>query len=145
MSNATSKKMSGKKIALLITFFLVLIAALAVIYTQFSPNTTKGAKAITIKVIDDTGKSTTYKEHTNANYLHQAMDELAKNDDTFSFSGSTSDTGLMIETVNGITADYNKDGAYWSILVNGAYGNYGIDQQPVADKDTYSIEYTKNE
>ena len=35
------------------------------------------------------------------------------------------------------------DGAHWSFYVNGEYCNYGIDTQPVADGDVFSIVYTK--
>jgi len=51
--------------------------------------------------------------------------------------------GLYITTVNGVTADFDKDGAYWSIMVNGEYGQYGADSQPVADGDEFQLVYTK--
>ena len=56
-------------------------------------------------------------------------------------AGSESDYGLYIETVNGLTADYDANGAYWSIYVNGEYGQYGADAQPVADGDAFSLVY----
>ena len=58
------------------------------------------------------------------------------------FSGTESEYGMMVDTVNGERADYNQDGAYWSFYINGEYCNYGIDTQPVADKDAFSICYT---
>ena len=48
----------------------------------------------------------------------------------------------MVDTVNGVRADYTLDGAYWSFLVNGEYSSYGIDTQPIEDGDTFSIVYT---
>ena len=48
-----------------------------------------------------------------------------------------------VKVVNGETADFNVDSAYWSVLVNGEYGNYGISQQPVHDGDVFTIAYTK--
>ena len=48
----------------------------------------------------------------------------------------------MINTVNGETADFNTDGAYWSFYVNGEYCNYGISEQPVEDGDAFQIIYT---
>ena len=56
--------------------------------------------------------------------------------------GTEGDYGLYIDTVNGLTADYAEDGAYWSIYVNGEYGSYSADQQPVADGDVYGLVYT---
>ena len=73
------------------------------------------------------------------------MEELQEDNKDFSFSGTEGDYGLMIDTVNDVKADFNVDGAYWSIYVNGEFGNYGIDDQPVTDGDTYGITYTKGE
>ena len=51
--------------------------------------------------------------------------------------------GIMISTINGETADYATDGAYWALYVNGEYGMYGADSQPVADGDKYTWTYEK--
>lgn len=61
--------------------------------------------------------------------------------DGLEFSGTESEYGLMVETVNGVTADFNVDGAYWSFYVNGTYCNYGVDSQPVEDGDAFQIKY----
>ena len=68
------------------------------------------------------------------------MDELTENDE-FTYEGTDSDYGIMINTINGVTADYNVDGAYWAIYVNGEYGQYGADTQPVADGDAFQFVY----
>ncbi len=145
MSETTNKKMNGKKIAILIVVLALLIAGVIFAYVKFSPKTTQGAKAITIEVTDDNEKTSSYEVHTDAEYLRQAMEELQEDNKDFSFSGTEGDYGLMIDTVNDVKADFNVDGAYWSIYVNGEFGNYGIDDQPVTDGDTYGITYTKGE
>ena len=142
MSETTNKKMGGKKIAILVAVFAVLVAAVAILYFAFGPKATKGAKALTIEVTDDQGETTEYELHTDAEFLRQAMEELAEANDDFSFEGTESDYGMMVDSVCGITADYNANGAYWSFYVNGEYCNYGIDEQPVADGETYTIVYT---
>ena len=48
----------------------------------------------------------------------------------------------MVDTVNGILADYNTNGAYWAFYLGDEYCNYGIDQQPVQDGESYRIVYT---
>ena len=53
--------------------------------------------------------------------------------------GSTSEYGLMVDTVNGITLDYNKDGMYWSFYINGEYAMTGVDATPVEADATYSF------
>ena len=67
------------------------------------------------------------------------MDELS--DQGFSYNGSDSEYGIMIEEINGEQAIYAVDGAYWALYVNGEYGNYGADSQPLADGDTYTWTY----
>ena len=57
------------------------------------------------------------------------------------YEGSDSEYGMMVEVVNGEQAIYAEDNAYWAFYVNGEYGNYGVDSQPVTDGDTYSIVY----
>ena len=49
----------------------------------------------------------------------------------------------MVTEVNGETAIYEENGAYWAFFVNGEYCNYGISDQPVNDGDAFRIVYTK--
>ena len=62
--------------------------------------------------------------------------------DDLTVEGTVGDYGLYIDSVNGVLADYAADGAYWSIYVNGEYGNYSADMQPVADGDVFGLVYT---
>ena len=129
----------NKKKIIGIVAFIVIIAALVGAYIAFRPSALAGEKSITIEVVDSSKETTSYDVDTDAEFLKQAMEET----DGLEFSGTESEYGMMISTVNGETADYEKDGAYWSIMVNGEYGNYGIDQQPVVDGDVYQLVYTK--
>ncbi len=97
----------------------------------------EGSKHIVIEVKDSEGNVTAYEVATDAEYLRQAMDEA----EGLTYSGSESDFGMMVEVVNGEQAIYAEDNAYWAFYVNGEYGQYGIDSQPVEDGDTYSIVY----
>ena len=66
------------------------------------------------------------------------MDELKGTSD-FTYEASDSGYGLFVNSVNGVTADYSTTGTYWAIYVNGEYGQYGIDQQPVNDGDVFRL------
>lgn len=137
----TNKQMSSKKKGLLVAVVLVvLIAAAAVCYAVFAPKPVEGAKEVTIEVVDDAGKSTIYDVKTDAEYLRQVMEEA----EGLTFSGTEAEYGLMIDTVNGVTASFEENGAYWSFYVDGEYCNYGIDTQPVEDGQTFEIVYTTN-
>lgn len=129
---------SKKKIGIGIAVLVLLIAAALIVYFVAKPKSTQGAKALTIEVVDDQGASKSYEVHTDAEYLRQAMEEA----EGLTFEGTESEYGLMINTVNGVTADYNADGAYWAFFVNDNYCEYGIDAQPVNDGEAYRIVYT---
>lgn len=132
----TQTKKETKKIVIGVAVLAVLVILLGVAYAVFGPKAVKGAKTVTIEVIDNAQKSTVYTVNTDAEYLRQAMEEA----DGLEFSGTESEYGIMLDTVNGLRVD-NK-GAYWSIIVNGEYGMYGVDSQPVADGDAYQLVYT---
>lgn len=137
MENKSADK-SKKTLIAGLAALVVLISVLAVIFIKFREKPVEGSKSITIEVVDKEGESKAYELKTDAEYLRQAMEEA----EGLSFSGAESDYGMMVDTVNNLTADYPTDGAYWSFYVNGEYCNYGIDTQPVADGDAFSIVYT---
>lgn len=134
------KQSDRKKIIIGAVILVVLLAAFAVIYVVFGPKAAQGNKEYILKVVDDNGETTEYTGHTDAEYLRGALEELEKSDD-LTIEGEESDYGLFIDTINGVTADYSKDKAYWALYVNGEYGNYGVDSQPLTDGDIYSLVY----
>ena len=131
------EKKNTKKIVIAVVAVVVVIAALLAVYLFNKPSATAGAKAVTIEVVDNNGESTVYEVNTDAEYLSEVFDEV----EGLTVEGDESEYGLYITTVNGVVADYNTDGAYWSIYVNGEYGSYGADSQPVTDGDAYSLVY----
>lgn len=139
------EKKNTKKIIIGAVILAGLIAVFALCYAKFSAKPTEGAKAVVIEVVNSNGDSTKYDVHTDAEYLKDAMDELAEADSTFSYSGTEGDYGIMIEVINEEQAIYAVDNAYWALYVNGEYGQYGADQQPVTDGETYTWKYEKAE
>ncbi len=132
--------MDKKKKIIAAVVVIALIAVFAGVYAAFGPKASQGTKSYTVEVVNKEGESKTYSGKTDAEYLSGLMDELAAAGD-FSYDGTTSEYGLYITTINGETADYNTDGSYWSIYVNGEYGSYGADAQPVADGDSFTFTY----
>ena len=57
--------------------------------------------------------------------------------------GDHGDYGLYVKKVNGITADYDTDKAYWAFYVADAYANAGIDQTKIEKDKLYRLEYAK--
>lgn len=127
-----------KKILIGAGALVALVAAFIIIWFNFREKPVEGSKEVTIEVVDSKGKSTVYELKTDVLYLKEAMDE-AKG---LEYSGTESEYGLMVEVVNGETAIYAENGAYWSFYVNGEYCNYGIENQPVEDGDDFQIKYS---
>ena len=100
----------------------------------------KEEKKVKLKVVNKDGKISEYDEESDAEFLRGVLDEISEDSD-FSYSGTESEFGLVIDTVNGERADYTLDGAYWAIYVNEEYGNFGVDSQPVVDGDAYTLKY----
>ena len=84
---------------------------------------------------DADGNVSSYTGKTDAEVLSEAIGDI----DGVTLEGYDSDYGFFITAVNGIVAD--EEGAYWAVYVNGEYGMYGIDTQPVADGETYTLAY----
>lgn len=133
----TETKKSNKKAIIGVIALVAVIALLAVMYFVFREKPVQGAKSITIEVIDDQAQSKVYELNTDAEYLRQAMEEV----EGLEFTGYDSDYGFTVDGVNGLVADFNNGGAYWSFYVNDTYCNYGVDSQPVEDGDAFVIKY----
>ncbi len=58
-------------------------------------------------------------------------------------AGDESAYGLYVKKVNGITADYNVDQAYWAFYINGEYAQTGVDSTDLDESAKYSLVYTK--
>lgn len=137
----TAKKGNAKKIVIAVAILAVAAVLFGGIYAAFAPKASQGAKEITVEVVDNEEKSTTYTVKTDAEYLRQALEETKG----LTVEGTESEYGLMVDTVNGLTADFNVDGSYWAFYVDGEYCNYGVDTQPVEDGQAYQIVYTIGE
>lgn len=47
------------------------------------------------------------------------------------------------KTVNGMTADYDKDGVYWAFYIDGEYAMTGVDATNVTDGAQYAFRMEK--
>lgn len=137
------KKFFENKRNVAIVIVIAVLAVMGIIYALFSARAESGSKNVTLAVVDDQGGRTEYSCKTDAEYLQELMTELEA--DGLTFDGEDSSYGLMIDTVNGVRADYEADGAYWYFYVNGEACMNGISTEPVHDGDAFEIVYTKAE
>lgn len=82
-------------------------------------------------------QSITLTVNTNADTVGEALLENGIID------GEVGDYGLYIKKVNGITADYDKDKAYWAFYIDGEYAMTGVDTTEIDPDVTYKLEYAK--
>ena len=94
----------------------------------------EGSTKFTFTVVDKEGNETQFEIHTDKETVGEALTELGL------IAGEESSYGLYVKTVNGITADYDKDGAYWAFYVNGEYAQTGVDSTMITEGDNYSFQ-----
>ncbi|MFR5557924.1 MAG: hypothetical protein ACLTKE_14705 [Coprococcus sp.] len=79
---------------------------------------------MTITVVNKDGEKKEYQIKTDAEYLQQAMDDAKE--EGLTYSGEDSEYGLMVDTVNGEEAVFEKYcETYFSFSVNGEYCTTG--------------------
>lgn len=60
-------------------------------------------------------------------------------------AGDESDYGLYVTSVNGITADWATENAYWAFYINGEYAQTGVDSTEIVAGTTYELVKTVSE
>ncbi len=86
-----------------------------------------------VVVTDVDGTSKTFEYASDAETVGAAL--LANG----LIAGTESEYGLYVTTVNGITADWNTENAYWAFYINGEYAMTGVDSTPITEGATYSF------
>ena len=97
----------------------------------------EGASSFTLKITDLEGSTVTATINTDEKTVGDALQTLGIID------GETGAYGLYIKTVNGILADYDKDGTYWAFYINGEYALTGADATDVEAGAEYTFAIEK--
>ena len=92
-----------------------------------------GSTEFGLTVVDQEGSETQFEIHTDKETVGEALLELGL------IAGEESEYGLYVKTVNGITADYDKDGTYWAFYINGEYASSGVDSTKITEGESYSF------
>lgn len=124
------------KLILAVAAVAVLIAILLGVWFATRPETTQGAKTITVEVVHKDGSTKTFTCHTDEEYLAEVLVREGIVED------NQGPYGLYILVADGERADYDTDGAYWSVLQNGEPAATGASEVPVHDGDSFSLVYT---
>ena len=93
----------------------------------------EGKTAFNFEVTDLDGKTTKFLVKTDKTIVGEALLEVGL------ITGEEGPYGLMVSAVNGDTADYNKDKAYWAFYTDGEYATKGVDQTEIDPTATYAF------
>ncbi len=96
-----------------------------------------GKNAITVKVVHKDGSEKVFTYRTDEEFLGDLLLEEGL------IKGNDGPYGLEITEVDGETAVYATDKAYWALYEGDQYALQGISTTPITDGGEYALVYTK--
>ena len=99
----------------------------------------EGATSFYFTVKDADGTVTKFIIHTDKTTVGAALLELGL------IAGDESDWGLYVTSVNGITADWDTEKAYWAFYIGEEYAQTGVDATEIVAGTTYTFAKTISE
>lgn len=95
---------------------------------------TQAEKTVTFKIVYEDGSSKNVELKTEKSTLAEALVE--ENIIEYSKDG-------LYTTIDGVTADFSKDGSWWCVTKGGEMTSVGINDIVISDGETYEATYTK--
>jgi hypothetical protein len=128
--------MNNKKLILVAVALVTAVAVMLGVYFATRPETSQGAKTITVTVVHKDGTEKVFEYNTDEEYLGPVLLDEAL------VVGENGPYGLMISAVDGEVADWNVDQGYWALFVGEEYAVTGADTTPINDGDSFKLVYT---
>ena len=128
--------MKKKQLIAVICFFSLLLSFFLVWHFT-RPDPLPGRKTITLEVVHGDGSTADFTIETDSENLRGAFDQVEG-----LIGGEESMYGLMVYTVDGETADWDRDQSWWCLTKGGEWLDTGIDDTLIADGDHYEFTYT---
>ena len=123
---------------------MVLLAAMVLNLTGCGSKSTADTSAanqqttsFTFEVVDLDGNKESFTVTTGKTIVGEALMEEGL------IQGEDGQYSLYVNTVNGITADWDKDQTYWTFYINGEYAVTGVDVTETDPTASYSMVLTK--
>ena len=92
-----------------------------------------GENVFELTVTDYDSNESYFHIHTDKETVGEALLDLGL------IAGDEGAYGLYVKTVNGITADYDKDGKYWAFYIDGEYTMSGVDVTKIEAGKAYAF------
>lgn len=97
----------------------------------------KGQTQFSLTIADLSGAETHVTVNTDEKTVGAALLALGL------ISGEEGQYGLYVKSVNGITADYDKDQTYWAFYLGEDYASSGVDQTDITPGASYALRVSK--
>ena len=128
--------MKNKKKLYVILALVLVIGIMAGVYMGTRPEADQGSKNVTVVIVHKDGSEKKLEYATDLPYLADLLleKELA--------TGYTSEEyGFTIESVDGVTADWNVDAAYWALYEGDTYATTSAAGIVLTDGGVYKLVY----
>ena len=103
----------------------------------YTEDTTFGTGKTMINLeVSASGKTVNFTINTDREILSDALLDLDL------ISGNSSEQGFYVTTVDGMYADYDKDGTYWALYKGTEYSETSADKTKIEADKTYAFVYS---
>ena len=128
--------MKNKKMIVLALVLVAVIGLMAGLFIANKPQAVEGSKQVTITIIHKDGTEKNLEYGTDLEFLSQLLleKELVTGYESEEF-------GFTIESVDGVTADWSKDNAYWALYEGDEYATSSAAGIVLTDGGVYKLIY----
>lgn len=128
--------MKNKKVVIAALALVLVIALMAGLYLTTRPQAVAGSKQVAVQIIHKDGTEKNLEYATNHEYL---ADLLLEKELVTGYASE--EYGFTIESVDGVTADWALDGAYWALYEGEAYATTSAAGIVLVDGGVYRLVY----
>ena len=126
-----------RNILIALAVLLVLVLAVTAVYRLNAPTPVEGSKTVTLEIIHADGSQKTVTMHTDSENLLGALQEQEG-----LIEGEGEGSMFYVTTVDGETADWDTDQAFWSFTKDGEWLDTGAADTMIQDGDHFEFTYT---
>lgn len=128
--------MKNKKLLLIAGAVVLVIALLLGVYTFTRPAAVEGSKTVTVVIVYEDGSEKNLEFTTTHEYLSQLLVE-----ENLVEGYASEEFGYTITGVDGISPDWNTDGAYWALYEGDAYATTSAAGIVLTEGAVYKLVY----
>ena len=128
--------MKNKKIVVAVVALVLVVAAMVGVYFSSQKEAEAGTKNVTIVIVHKDGTQKELQFTTDQENLAALLQEKE-----LVTGYESKEYGFTIESVDGVTADWNVDGAYWALYEGEEYATTSAAGILLTDGGVYKLVY----